>query len=816
MQQALEQISALSGSGALGIVALALLGLVALLFALLLASRAQERRHLREIVRAAEGLRGGDLARKAELPRGSAVGFVAAAVNRLGEDLATRIREAQGAEERLSALLDAARDYALVVADLDGDIQSMSSAASELFGWEEEEILGRQASVLMDERSWKDLLPRLSRRSFRERGVETRTRMVRKDGTIFQGQLTVRLVPGTGNAPGYFLLLAKDITSQVRLETELGESEARHRALFEGLAEGVFVFQEGRIVLANPSLAALCGARIDEMEGKPLRSWIATRDLMVVEDRLQNLERTGAGQEDLRFTLLSSEGRPTAEVRMRASAVRFGAAPAVLASLHDETAERLVETELRRNEARLDAVIEAASDGILLLANAAGGDVVRMTNQAFLRMLGLRQGQVLGASEGELLRVLRERGEGAEMIAAFIAASPRAARAERIALEGERPRVLELRLAILEGPERTILGRVLACRDITDQRAFERSLEANAEALARSKAELEASYARLNRIKDEVAAQALEEEQLNRELKALNEMKSNLLANVSHELQTPLVSIRGYTEMILRERLGSINEEQRKGLALSLRNIDRLIAMIDNLVAFTRAPREAAELKLQRFPLKPLIEESLDLLRVKARARGIDLRYSLAEPGVEVDADREKILQVFVNLLSNAVKFNREGGRVHVDVVPGKPGFVEVRVQDTGMGIPADELERIFDRHYRGRQAEAAREEGSGIGLSLVRNILRLHGCSIRAESEPERGSTFIFTLPASDARRESASGSEPERVDDVAPPPLAARARGPEAPAAPTPAAPPAASPQEPGLNPRFRIIRRPRAGER
>src|SRR5262245_51508734 len=105
MQQALAQISSLSSSGALGIVAIALLGLVALLFALLLASRAQERRHLREIARAAEEMRSGDLSRKADVPPGSPVGFVAAAVQRLAEDLASRIRDSHGAEERLAALL---------------------------------------------------------------------------------------------------------------------------------------------------------------------------------------------------------------------------------------------------------------------------------------------------------------------------------------------------------------------------------------------------------------------------------------------------------------------------------------------------------------------------------------------------------------------------------------------------------------------------------------------------------------------------------------------------------------------------------------
>ncbi len=789
---ALAQAALPGGTATFYAVSVLVVGLAALLVGLLLVSRRQERRDLRLVAQALEDVRAGRILRHVDVDPGSPVGYLAESVRRLGEDLHARTRDATGADDKLRAVLDASRDLAVLTTDPDADIRSAGLGIATLFGWDEEEIAGRPVSVLFHAESWKDLLPRLSRRSLRERGIDCRVEACRKDGTRFPARVSVRPFPGPA---GSLLFLLKDVSVEAGLEASLEESEARYRALFEGLAEGVFLAQQGRIVLANPALEALCGVRPGALEGTQLRDRVDTRDLLVVEDRLAALE-SGKGSEpsESAFTLLDADRLPTAEVRLRASAVLFAGRPAVLGVVRDETAERLVGEELRRNETRLDAVLEAASDGILLLAHGPGGDVARMTNRAFVTIAGVTEGDVLGASEAELLRVLRERGGGAEVIAAFLA-SARGTRVERIVLATDPPRVLEVRLSTLTRAGGEMLGRVLACRDITDQRAFEERLEENAEALRRSRTDLESSHAKLLAVQDDLTARHAEEERLNRELKALDEMKTNLLANVSHELQTPLVSIRGYTEMILRERLGSINEEQRRGLTLSLTNIDRLITMIDNLLDFTRAAGGEDPLELTVFPLGSVVHEVFDLVRERASARRVELRATLADADLAVHADRDKIVQVLLNLVTNAVKFNRDGGLVEVSAAAGKVGTLDVRVRDSGVGIPTEDLERVFDRYYRGKAADGTSTEGYGIGLSLVRNLLRMHGGSIRAESEVGRGSVFCFTLPAAGARVHDSFEAVPD----------------------PTPASDaPSVDPGAPrGARPRFRIIRN-RAPER
>jgi PAS domain S-box-containing protein len=797
-------------AGLLFVLGVGLTALAVLLFLLLLLSRRQQRRDMREVVLAVESLRTGRAARPAELDPRSPFVVLADAVNMLGQDLAARAVEAEGRGEGFRALQDAARDLAVVTADADFDLRGLSAGAAALLGWEEGEVLGRPAAVLFDEAAWKDLLPKLGRRNLREHGVEARSVLLRRDGSRFHGSVRVRLIAGSaGEARGY-LFVVKDVDEDVRLEQELRQSEARYRGVVEAIPEAVVVLRGGRIAHLNVAMAEMLGGRAEELVGVPLRDRVATRDVMKVQEHLARLERCRAGERlDLHVTLVSPDGRGGVDVRLSLAAALVDGSAAVVGTVADETAARRLEAEIRRNESRLDAVLEATTDAVVSLADLPGGAMVRMTNRAFLDLFGLREGQVLGATEGDLLRLLRERGGGAEEVAAFLAAASRGTRRETCTLGPAPARALELTASPLLDRTGAPLGRILVCRDASRETAEGRRLEGEAESLRAARVDAEASYRRLAAVHEALEAKSRETERLNRELRTLDRMKTNLLANVTHELQTPLVSVRGYTEMILKERLGAINEEQRKGLGLSLKNIDRLISMIDNLLAFARMDREAAELKISVFSLSAIIEECRETLRAKVEARRIRLTASFEDPGIVVNADREKVLQVFLNVVSNAVKFNRDGGEIRVEVRKGKAGFAAVQVKDTGIGIPEEDLERIFDRFYRVGAGSGESQEGTGLGLSIVRNILRLHGCSIRAESQVGRGTAFTFTLPLAAAE----AGLEEERGTASPRPPAL---ESPPPPEPPPPRAPeperrsPATGDGSPSPRPRFRIIRR------
>jgi signal transduction histidine kinase len=243
----------------------------------------------------------------------------------------------------------------------------------------------------------------------------------------------------------------------------------------------------------------------------------------------------------------------------------------------------------------------------------------------------------------------------------------------------------------------------------------------------------------------ELQQRAGELDQANQALKEIDEKRSRLLAEVTHELQTPLVSIRGFTEMILRQKVGPVTPDQERGLQISLKNIDRLISLIDQLLDFIRAEGDLPELKLSNFRLDELVGDVFDTLRPAAEKRSINLKAAYDGGRPVVRADRGQIHQALTNLVNNAIKFSPQNREVVVEVAPSVRGFAQLIVRDSGPGIPAEHLQRIFDRGHR---VPGATAEGSGLGLYITHQILSMHGCSIQASSPEGGGAVFRVTLP--------------------------------------------------------------------
>jgi signal transduction histidine kinase len=321
-------------------------------------------------------------------------------------------------------------------------------------------------------------------------------------------------------------------------------------------------------------------------------------------------------------------------------------------------------------------------------------------------------------------------------------------------------RVLDLAAEPIAARGGETIGVIVTLRDVTARFEEEQALRAAVTDLHAAKTGLESTVGELHESRASLSERNTALERLNTELRSLDEMKSNLLANVSHELHTPLVSIKGYTEMILKRKLGPLTPEQERGLQVALKNIDRLIELIDNLLSFARIETGETKLAVEDVALWQLVDEAVDLVGERARRRNIAITTQYESDDLMVRGDRVKLGQVFTNLLANAVKFNRDGGRITLSARPIAGGFVEVEVSDTGIGIPPEEREKIFERFYQVEAGPRRRYEGTGIGLAIVRDILRLHGGGIRVESTPGEGATFIFTLPI--ARRTSAAESLP------------------------------------------------------
>ena len=249
--------------------------------------------------------------------------------------------------------------------------------------------------------------------------------------------------------------------------------------------------------------------------------------------------------------------------------------------------------------------------------------------------------------------------------------------------------------------------------------------------------------------------------EVNDRLLEADRRKDNFLANVSHELRSPLVTMIGYTDLLLAEKMGAITDRQRQCLQVSRSSGKRLRAFIEELLDFSRFELTRESMTFQPFDLGDAVAQAVADLQPRFLERRLNVRQKIARGTPPVLGDRDRILQVLTNLVANAERHCRDGGKIVLSAEP-RPGFVLVSVSDNGTGIPAAHVAKIFDRLYQVGDVRDARsrEQGLGLGLNIVKSIVEAHGGEVAVASEVGKGATFSFTLPLADVRREAVEGS--------------------------------------------------------
>ncbi|MBI4849180.1 MAG: HAMP domain-containing protein [Nitrospirae bacterium] len=289
----------------------------------------------------------------------------------------------------------------------------------------------------------------------------------------------------------------------------------------------------------------------------------------------------------------------------------------------------------------------------------------------------------------------------------------------------------------------------------------------------------------LAKVNEQLQIELIERERIEEKLLQLKETavaasraKTEFIANMNHELRTPLNSVIGFSEVLNDELYGSLNAKQKEYLADIMTSGRHLLSLINNILDISKVEAGRMELETGLFLLSGAIDTSMAMLREKANKHNISLSLDM-KPGADIyiEADERKFKQIMLNLLSNALKFMPDGGSVRVSAQKGVRGqglgvrekptpdtdFLEISVTDSGIGIKPEDIPNLFKEFTQLESAYTKKHEGTGLGLSLTRKMVELHGGKIWAESEFGKGSAFVFTIPVRNGEHLDGGGVLPE-----------------------------------------------------
>lgn len=532
-------------------------------------------------------------------------------------------------------------------------------------------------------------------------------------------------------------------------------ADLRFLQIFEASPDAILqVDHQGKIVLANSLAGQMFRYPVDELLGRPVDD--------LVPGRFRNrhpgyrehyqakpaMRPMGSGL-DL-WAKRSDGGEIPVDITLSPLETKDG--PQVMCVIRDITDRKRAEEDLRTHaqliEASHDAIIVRDLDGKIRQWNAGAEETYGWSSAEAIGQLSHVLFQTVfpatreeleaelhrnGRWDGELLHVRRDGAQITVESRHILVGKP----------DGRPPALLEIN------------------RDITQRKRAEEAVGALNTKLAATNKELELR---------------------NREVERANRMKSEFLASMSHELRTPLNAIIGFSDLLAEQTAGALSSKQQRFVNHIQQGARHLLALINDILDLSKVEAGRLELSRENVPVGTALAEVLGSIRPAAAAKGISVLSSIG-PDVMVFADRTRFKQILVNLLGNAVKFTPEGGKIWVEAAERR-GRLTVSVSDTGLGIPADEQEAIFDAFHQAGATTKGVKEGTGLGLAITKRLVEEHGGRIWVESEPEKGARLSFTMaagrawtseaaPAGDSRPEGAGGRDRPLilvVDDEAP----------------------------------------------
>jgi PAS domain S-box-containing protein len=508
--------------------------------------------------------------------------------------------------------------------------------------------------------------------------------------------------------------LGQEIVERKKMNRALKESEKKFRNIFESSKDAMTLLSKTGFVDGNDAALKMFSCRtIGEFTGKqpgefspPLQS-DGRSSHEAAQEKVTEAYRNG--KNFFEWTHKRANGEVfQAEVLL--TPVTIEAEDLILGVTRDITDRKKIELELKQSEERIRIILETADDAIITI-NAKG--IVQSFNSAAERLLGYEASEVVGQNI-KMLAPEPHHSRHDDYIANYLKTGIRkiigiGREAEVQRKDGE---IRPIYLSVGEGDfgEQKIFTGII--HDITKIKEAERTLT-----------------------------------EANERLLKLSDMKSEFISVVSHELRTPLTSIKNAVTLVNSEKTGQLNANQSKFMSMAERNIDRLTRLVNDLLDLSRMEAGKMQLNFEQLDLISILQRAAETFEPRAEAKSITFERAIEGSLPFLHADSDRIDQILANLLDNAVKFTPKGGRITLSA-RRTAEMVEVSVADTGPGLSAENRKHIFEQFYQTEDTLTRKTGGSGLGLSIVKQLIEAHKGKISVESEEGQGARFIFILP--------------------------------------------------------------------
>lgn len=613
-------------------------------------------------------------------------------------------------EKYLRTIIESSFD-GIVVSDDKGIIEYGNKAFFSLTGWPKEELVGEFFIKMFPEYARENAFERYEEL---KKGIEIpfENTIQTRNGEI----KNVYISPSSAIIKGEtkYIGVIKDITEFKRLTINLKESEERYRDIFENANDPMYILDiQGKILKMNKMGLSLLGCKKEEVIGTYVFQWLTPGSARVIQERQAKRTSGSELKETGIIEVICKNGEHRwAEIRTR-EIKNKGRATRIHGIARDITEKMKMEHELKRSEERYKDLFENAQDPMYI--HDPDGFFISV-NKATLEEMGCSEEEIIGSHISQWLTP--------ESLEYAMNTLMKHISGEHVEL----PIILEVVTKYGEHKWAEIRNRVIKegvvvkeihgiARDITEQKKMREELDAYHERLQRS-------Y---------------------KELREADRLKTEFISNITHELFTPLTSIKGFAELMVDEILGEINDKQKDGFEIIIRNSDRLSRLIKELLDSTQIENDKLELILEPVSLNKIILNSVRDIELHARKKQIIIENK-ADSLPEITGDENRLTQVIINILSNAIKFTPEKGKITINA-NDEADKIKVSISDTGIGIPEDKLPYIFDRFYQADGSSKRKFGGVGLGLWICKTIIDNHNGSIIAESD-RNGSTFHIELP--------------------------------------------------------------------